>query len=75
MNAGRKKSSKKVSRRVNKKAVKRDSKVTFKAFFSRCIVLGQLKPWQEKEIYTFFRAQDLKDKEDLDVYQKILEKY
>ncbi len=71
MNAGRKKSRKK----AGKKAAKQDSKVTFKAFFSRCVILGQLKPWQEKEIYAFFRAQDLKDKEDLDVYQKTLEKY
>lgn len=71
MNVGRKKSRKK----ANKKAVKQDSKVTFKVFFSRCVALGSLKSWQEKEIYTFFRIQGLKDKEDLDIYQKTLEKY
>lgn len=70
MSKGRKK-----SRKTIKKVKKRDSKVTFKAFFTRCIVLGQLKPWQEREIYEFFRAQDLKDKENIEVYQEMLKKY
>ena len=71
MSTRRKKSSKKASKKVKKQ----DSKVTFKAFFSRCVILGQLQPWQEKEIYTFFQTHNLKDKEDLDIYQETLSKY
>lgn len=66
---------KKSSKKATDKAKKQDSKVTFKAFFSRCIILGKVKPWQENEIYAFFKTQNLKDKEDLDIYEEMLKKY
>lgn len=58
-----------------KKEAKSDNKVTFKAFFSKCVNTGVLKSWQESEIQAFFKSKDLRDKEDLDTYQKALEKF
>lgn len=66
---------KKPTKKVAKKAKKQVQKVTFKDFFSRNVILGLVQERQEREILAFFKAQDLKDKEDLDVYQKTLEKY
>lgn len=51
------------------------NEVTFKAFFSRCVNLGKARYWEENQIYAFFKNRNLKDKEDLDTYQKMLGKY
>lgn len=58
-----------------KKTKKKENKVTFKAFFSKCVNTGVLNYWQESEVYAFFKSVDLKDKEDLDTYQKALENF
>lgn len=64
------------TRRRKKPAPKKEStEVTFKAFFSWCVITGRLDPHQEAEILAFFRDHRLKDKEDKDKYLKVLQKY
>lgn len=49
--------------------------INFSQFFQRCVAQGVLKPFQEKELYAFFRDKGLRDKEDLDKFQKALKEY
>ncbi len=49
--------------------------VSFKAFFSGCVIRGLMKPWQEKEIHAFFKDLGLKDKESSETYKDALAKY
>ncbi len=57
------------------KSGKRGNVLTLKAFFSRCVNIGECKPTQEQQINIFFKRNGLKDKEDSNTYQKMLEKY
>lgn len=49
--------------------------VSFKAFFQDCLLKGLVKPWQEQEIWTFFRDLSLGNKEPSDKYKDALEKF
>lgn len=60
---------------ISEMLIKKPEEVTFKVFFSWCVITKRLAKHQEAEIYAFFRDQGLKDKEDKDNYLKILEKY
>ena len=66
---------KKASKRRKKKAPAKSKEVTFKSFFTWCVVTGKLLEHQENEILAFFRDHRLKDKEDRDKYLKVLENY
>lgn len=54
---------------------KSDSQVTFDAFFNRCVFDGRLKDWQRKEILAFFQDKNLKEKENLELYESTLALY
>ena len=56
-------------------AKKKDTQVTFKAFFSQCVNLGKLKPWQEEVLRAHMLKNKLRDKEDLETYQKMLKEF
>ena len=71
-------------RRRNKSAVdsestdqtlKSSSEITFDAFFIKSVNEGKLKAWQRFEIETFFSELNLRQKEDLEVYEQALKKY
>lgn len=71
-------------RRRNKKVVdsvsladapKPSSAITFDAFFAKCVRESKLKSWQYREIAVFFKDLNLKEKEDLEVYEETLKKY
>ena len=70
-----KKQKKKVSSIKKKEPAKQDTSVTFKAFFSRCVNVGRCKASEEQQINIFFKRNGLKDKEDSNTYQQMLEKY
>ena len=60
----------------------KDSEVTaespdtsYKGFFQGCLSKGLVKPWQEQEIYVFFRELGLRDKEPEDKYIDALKKF
>lgn len=49
--------------------------VSYRSFFSQCVALKLVQPWQEKEIHAFFRDLGLTDKEPADSYKDALAKY
>lgn len=49
--------------------------VTFDAFFNRCVWEGRLRDSQRKEIAAFFRDRNLKEKENLELYESTLALY
>jgi hypothetical protein len=70
----RKKSSAEISTQKNEER-KPCSRITFEAFFHKCVFEGKLKVWQHKEIAAFFQDKKLKDKEDLEIYEETLSTY
>lgn len=72
-NYSMRKRSKKVSKKAQPK--KKSNEVTFKAFFSKCVNTKKLKEWQEDTVWAFMKKNGLKEKEDLDTYQKMLENF
>lgn len=48
---------------------------SYKGFFQECLSKGLVKPWQEQEIYVFFRELGLRDKEPSDKYIDALKKF
>jgi len=52
-----------------------ESVVSYREFFSKCVALKQVKPWQEDEIRAFFKDLGLTDKESEDKYKEALAKY
>lgn len=69
------KAKKKAAKSKKKVKKQKSSEITLKAFFEQCVRLGKLMPWQRLEVEAFFKHLKLKNKEDLDTYQKALEKY
>ena len=59
----------------SKPLVKKPDAITFKAFFSRCVNIGLMKQREEGVIWAFMKSNGLTEKEDLDTYQKMLEKF
>jgi len=49
--------------------------MTFDAFFNKCVMEGRLKKWQRLEIAAFFRDLNLREKEDLELFETSLKKY
>ena len=65
-------------RKVDKPAIVEEVKsevVTYSAFFQEVLGKGLVKPWQEREIYAFFKDIGLQDKEPLDKYKIALAKF
>lgn len=67
--------SKKRSRKATKKVKKAPTELTFKAFFAQRVNLGLNREFEESAIWGFFKAQGLREKEDLDTYLTVLKKY
>jgi hypothetical protein len=66
------KSSRNVKRTVEEKL---SQEITLDAFFHKSVAEGKLKPWQRAEIEAFFKDSNLRNKEDLEVYESTLKKY
>lgn len=49
--------------------------MSFRAFFSGCVIRGLMKPWQEQDLHAFFKDLGLKDKESSEIYKDALAKY
>lgn len=64
-----------MKKRKGKQVSKRPIIVTFKTFFDRCVMQKKLKSWQYAEIKAFFSEHRLKDKEHIEVYESLLERY
>lgn len=59
----------------SKEDVKPSQQISFEMFFAKCVHEKKLKSWQYKEIAAFFKDMNLKDKEDLKVYEDTLGKF
>lgn len=55
--------------------VKPSQEISFELFFARCVHEGKLKHWQHKEISAFFKDMNLREKEELKVYEDTLGKF
>lgn len=55
--------------------VESGKEMSFRAFFSGCVIRGSMKPWQEQDLYAFFKDLGLKDKEPSETYKDALAKY
>jgi hypothetical protein len=51
------------------------NKMTFKAWFSRSVIMGLVKSWQESEIKAFFKDSSLNEKESQEIFDETLKKY
>jgi hypothetical protein len=49
--------------------------VTYLVFFRNCLAQQLVKPWQQREIYVFFKDLGLSDKEPENKYIDALAKY
>lgn len=51
------------------------TEITMDLFLSEAVRLKLIKPWQIREIATFFREKKLRNKEDLETYKAALRDY
>ncbi len=72
---GRKKKTTLDSSPAPKATSKGSNEVSFIAFFQDCLFKEQVKSWEEKELYLFFKRLGLREKEPSDTYKDAFKKF